>query len=168
MRRLAFLIALALTLVLLALAPASADKPTCKSDDSHSSCKTDDPTPTTTTEPPAPEICVFKNGVLLGWEPPAPYRCQWTVPQEERDRRYQFSLQPVPDVEGATVNLPHLVVTDVYPSGGSWCINEHTVGWNDLPHAWNPFTLPADDDCSGPGGGLPGSTDGEDVFAITN
>jgi len=105
--------------------------------------------------------------VLQGWEPPASYRCQWTVPQDERDRTYQFSLQPVPDVEGATVNLPHLVVTDVYPYGGRWCINEHTVGWNDLPHAWNPFTLPADGECSGPGGDLPGSTDGKDVFAIT-
>ena len=73
-------------------------------------------------------------------QPPGSYRCQWTVPQEERARTHQFSLQPVPDVEGATVNLPH---------------------------AWNPFTLPADGECNGPGGDLPGSTDGKDVFAIT-
>ena len=58
-------------------------------------------------------------------------------------------------------------MTDVYPDGGSWCFNEHTVGWSGLPFQWSSFTLPADGECGGAGGDLPGSIDGEDVFAIT-
>jgi hypothetical protein len=54
MRRLPILLVFALMFALLALAPATADKPNCDSDSldpPHPSCKTDDTTPTTTTTP---------------------------------------------------------------------------------------------------------------------
>ena len=168
MRRLPILLVFALMFALLVLAPASADKPNCEADDTHPSCKTDDSTTTTTTTvPQGSDDCVFdENGVLEGWEPPESYRCRWTVTAAEKANPFQFSLELVTPVDGATVNLPHLIVTDVFPYGGDICFNEYVVGWSELPYSWSSFTLPLDGECENPGGGVL-DTDGADVFAIT-
>ncbi len=64
-----------------------------------------------------------------------------------------------------TVNLPHLIVTDVFPYGGQICFNEYVVGWNDLPYSWTTVTLPpVGDRCTGGGGTAEHE---ENVFAIT-
>jgi hypothetical protein len=154
------LLVFGLVFALLVLVPASAEKPDCDAHDTHPSCKEDDSPPTTT---PSAEECDFANGVLRGWTPPESYRCQWTVTREERKLPFDFRLEPVtPD--GKTVNLPHLIVTDVFPYGGQICFNEYVVGWNKLPYSWTPVTLPLDGPCAG-GGGT--AVHEENVFAIT-
>ncbi len=164
MRRLPILLVFVLILALLALAPASADKPNCDIDDTHPSCKTDDSTPPTTA-PEGPVKCVFEGDVLQGWDPPESYRCQWTIPEDELGKTFNFTLDLVTPVDGATVNLPHLIVTDVYPSGGQICFNEYVVGWNPLPYSWTEFTPPLNGLCDG-GGGTAVDND-PNVFAIT-
>jgi len=154
---------------LLALAPATADKPVCDEGSTHPSCKSDDTKPP---RPPTFEKCVFINGVLQNWEPPASYRCQWTV--EDLSRSFDFKLQPVmPDGEPVpddetdrmTVNLPHLIVTDVYPYGGQICFNEYINGWNDLSFSWTAVTLPSNGLCTDGSGTT--VDDEPNVFAIT-
>jgi hypothetical protein len=147
---------------LLVLAPASADKPVCDGTEPvHPSCKKDDPTPPP--EPPV-EVCVFMDGVLQNWDPPASYRCQWTIPVNDMNKTFNFTLDLVTPVDGATVNLPHLIVTDTYPYGGQICFNEYEVGWNPLPYSWSSFTPPSEGVCTG-GGGV--AEDQPNVFAIT-
>lgn len=166
MRRLPILLVFALMFALLVLAPASADPPKCAIDNTLPGCSTDDSTTTTTTTVPGgSDECIFVDGVLQGWEPPDYLRCRWSVPPEERDKTFHFSLELVPEVEGATVNLPHLIVTDVFPYGGQICFNEYVNGWNNLPYSWSPFNLPDDGLCTGGGGSAVDNA--KDVFAIT-
>jgi hypothetical protein len=160
MRRLSILLVFALMFALLVLAPSTAVPPDCDAEPSHPSCKSDDTKPP---RPPPFEECVFINGVLKGWEPPESYHCQWTV--TDRFQQFNFTLKAVtPD--GKTVNLPYLIVTDVFPYGGDVCFNVYVVGWSKLPYSWRSVTLPADGECSNPDGGVV-DTDGEDTFAIT-
>jgi hypothetical protein len=164
MRRLPILLALALVFVLLVFAPVSAEKKwDCKDRPDHPICDTT-PTDTTTTLPPTAVECVFDGGVLQDWDGSEGLRCQWTVTAEERKKAFSFTLVPVSPEIGKTVNLPHLIVTDVYPSGGGICFNEHDVGWSDLEYSWTSFMLPAEGDCPGDWRTVDHV---DDVFAIT-
>ena len=161
MRRLSILLAIAMVFALAVLAPASAGKK-CDADPNHPSCPKSD-TSTTTTIPSIVE-CDFQDGVLQNWDGSGGLRCQWTVTATERSKAFDFTLVPVSSDIGKTVNLPHLIVTDVYPSGGGICFNEHDVGWSDLEYSWTSFMLPAEGDCPGD---WRTADHVEDVFAIT-
>ncbi|MEA3511664.1 MAG: hypothetical protein U9R51_09535 [Actinomycetota bacterium] len=148
---------LAVAMALATAMPAGAVKPpiNCDQTPNHPACS------------PAPPVieCVFDDdGVLLGWDGSERCQCQWTVTEFDRQQPFDFRLEPV-SPDGKSVNLPHLIVTDVYPYGGQICFNEYEVGWDDLPYSWTQFTLPEDGLCTGGGGD---AYDGKpDVFAIT-
>jgi hypothetical protein len=132
MRRLPILLILALVVTVLALAPATADKPNCDLviDPPHPSCKTDD------TEPPPPPDGLFPKcdfdglGVLVNWDRTSPFRCLWTP----ADPAVEFSFQLVsPKKDVSRVMLPHLIVNQDADFPSTICFN----GW-----ARNPQTLP--------------------------
>ena len=158
-------VALAATTALPAAAgaPDFCDPESPKYNPDHQTCKADDSTTTTTTHPSGPEVCEFVSGELVSWTPPDFYQCQWTIPVDERDKTFHFTLtNGSPD---ATVNMPHLIVTDVYPYGGQICFNDYANGWNDLPYSFAEFTPPPNGLCDG-GGGTAVDND-PNVFAIT-
>jgi hypothetical protein len=102
---------------LLALAPATADKPDCNDGDSHPSCKTDD------TEPQGFVDCVFdpENGVLESWhgDKEDDRQCIWSLdePSDASDR-FSFRIESDPDDLVTELKLAHLIVNAdiVFPS----------------------------------------------------
>lgn len=97
-------------------------------------------------------------------DPPAFYRCRWTIPTDEQGKTFTFTPRAETD-DGKTVDSPHLIVTDVFPYGGNMCINEYVVGWSPLRYDWKEFTLPSRGECNGSVGTA--EPDELDVFAIT-
>lgn len=119
MRRLPFLLILALVFALLALAPATADKPNCDPDSPnppHPSCKTDD------TEPQEFVACVFdENGVLESWHghKEDDRQCIWSlVDPSDRFDTFSFQIQSDPIGSVTKLKLAHLIVNAdiVFPS----------------------------------------------------
>ena len=147
-----WIILLAAAMALVIAMPAGAGKPpiNCDKKPDHPACATFE--------------CLFVEGVLQGWDGSERYQCQWNVTELERAEPFYFKLEPV-SADGKTVNLPHLIVMDVYPFGGNTCINEYEVGWSDLPYSWTELQIPTDGTCLGSGGTA--DPDSPDVFAIT-
>ncbi len=125
MRRLPILLVFALMFALLALAPATAEKPNCDSDSDdypdspHPSCKTDDTTP----EPQGFVDCVFdkKTGVLESWHGhnEDDRQCIWSLddPSDASDR-FSFQIESDPNDPVTKLKLAHLIVNAdiVFPS----------------------------------------------------
>ncbi len=137
-------LAIVLAIPLMVAIVSGAKPPECPSD--HPSCKDGDTT--TTTEAPTPIKCVFdEGGVLQGWDGSArhQYRCEWTV----ADRSTDFQFQIV-GADGASIRMPYLAVTDVYPTGGDICERQMPNGQYDLEDSFEfkPFTLPDDGECT--------------------
>ena len=126
-------VAMALSLLLVAAAAATSPEEFCVDHPGHRRCTTT--TPTITVPEPQFEPCDFSaEGALEGWHGKSVYRCIW---KELGDADpFAFEIRASQTSAATQVVTPHLVVLGFSDpdSDRDICFNEHQTGPQDLPY----------------------------------